>query len=101
MRSLRHCDLGMPERGDDATLSARATLTLRLYRRTLDRTIAAEYAAITRLWFKQGFAAGAFIEPLANVGRHDFLLFRTAYRASDHAFQYHGARGGHFFTVVG
>src|SRR3546814_5987531 len=47
-----------------------AAAALCLPRRTWDRAVRAEHAAVTRLGPKHGATAGTVVEPLAGVGRH-------------------------------
>src|SRR5579883_2992776 len=60
--------------------SLSATAALLLNRRTFYRTERTEHAAVARIRPQQGFAAFAFVEELAGIRRHDFLLDEAAMR---------------------
>ena len=55
--------------------------------RAFHRTIRTENAAVPRLRTKQLFTVKAFVEKLACVGWHRFLLGEAANRANKHGFK--------------
>src|SRR3546814_2175235 len=69
-----------------------AAASLCLPRRTWDRAVRAEHAAVTRLGPKHGATAGTVVEPLAGVGRHRLGGRTATERAGDRRLGHHHRR---------
>ena len=77
-------------RPDIRHLSLGHLATGTLDRRTRDRAVRTEHAAVTRLGFETRAAAAAVIEEPASAGWHGLNGLMTAVRASDRGVQAHG-----------
>ena len=77
-------------RPDIRHLSLGHLATGTLDRRTRDRAVRTEHAAVTRLGFETRAAAAAVIEEPAGAGWHGLNGLMTAVRASDRGMQAHG-----------